>query len=97
MKAIQIFNAVALAAAAAFAATMGVVALIYAIYLEAEPRLHEEWPAVATTASVFFVLTLIAGLTFYAHRRDKGWRWPMEALLLSSIAGGAWVLYRTLV
>lgn len=97
MKAIQIFNAVALAAAAAFAATMGVVALLYAIYLDAAPRLREDWPAVATTASVFFILTLIAGLTFHAHRREKGWRWPMEAVLFSSIGAGAWVLYRTLV
>ena len=97
MKAIQIFNAVALAAAAAFAATMGVVALLYAIYLDTAPRLREDWPAVATTAGVFFVLTLIAGLTFHAHRRDKGWRWPMEAVLFASIGVGAWVLYRTLI
>ncbi|AXQ29029.1 hypothetical protein D0B54_10170 [Solimonas sp. K1W22B-7] len=97
MRAIQIFNAVALATAAAFAATMGAVAIMYAVYLDAEPRLREDWAAVMTTVIVFVVLMLLSGLAFHAHRRDKSWRWPAEALLLSGIAVGGGVLYRALV
>lgn len=97
MKGIQIFNAVVLATAAAFAATLGVVALLYAIYLDAVPRLREDWPQVITTASVFGVLLLLSGVTFHAQRRDKSWRWPMQAVLLAGIAAGGWVLYRTLI
>lgn len=97
MKGIQIFNAVAMAAAASFAATIGVVTLLYAVYLDSEPRLREDWPLVLTTFLVFCVLLLVSALTFYAHRREKPWRWPMEAVLLLSIAGGGGVLYRALI
>lgn len=97
MKGIQIFNAVAMATAASFAATIGVVTLLYAVYLDAEPRLREDWPLVLTTFLVFCVLLLLSALTFYAHRREKTWRWPMEAVLFLGIAGGGGILYRALL
>lgn len=97
MKAIQIFNAVALATAAAFVSTLGVVTLIYAIYLDAEPRLREDWPQVLISTSVFVVLMLLAGVTFHGQRREKSWRWPMQGVLFAGIGFGGWLLYRALL
>ena len=97
MKGIQIFNAVAMAAAASFASTIGVVTLLYAIYLDSVPRLREDWPLVVTTFLVFCVLFLLSVLAFHAHRREKAWRWPAEAVLLLGIFFGGGILYRALL
>ncbi|HSW15081.1 MAG TPA: hypothetical protein VLI06_19695 [Solimonas sp.] len=96
MRAIQVFNAVALAAAAAFLSCLGVVTLIYAIYLDTEPRLREDWPTVVTVTSVFAVLSLLAGLAFWGQRRELPWRWPAQALLFAGLAAGGLVLVRSL-
>lgn len=97
MKALQIFNAVAMATAAAFASCLGVVTLMYAVYLDAEPRLREDWPQLVTVTAVFAALLLLAGLAFQGQRRGRPWRWPAQALLFAGIGVGAWVLKRTLL
>lgn len=97
MKSLQIFNAVMLALAAAFAVTMGVVALIYAVYLGSEPRLQEDWPAVLAVTEVFGALTVMAALTFHAQRRSKSWRWIAQGMMVASFAAGGWILYQVLV
>jgi hypothetical protein len=97
MKSLQIFNAVMLAAAAAFAVTMGVVALIYGVYLDTEPRIRQEWPTVLAVTEVFFMLSAVAGLAFHAQRRRKPWRWPAQLLMLGGFGVGGWILYRLLI
>lgn len=89
MKAVQIFNAVALALCATFAITLGVVALIYAIYLDASPRMRAEWPAVATVTGVFWMLSVITAIAFFAQRRAWAWRWPAQALSIAALVAGA--------
>lgn len=97
MKSLQIFNGVMLAVAAAFAVTMGVVALIYGVYVGSEPRLREDWPAVLAVTGIFFVLTVIAGLAFHAQRKAWSGRWIAQAVMLAGFVAGGWMLYRVLV
>ena len=89
MKALQIFNAVALALSLTFAVTLGVVALIYAIYLDASPRMRAEWPTVALVTGVFWALSAITGLTFWAQRRVLAWRWLAQAASVTSSSAAA--------
>lgn len=89
MKALQIFNAVALALCATFAVTLGVVALIYAVYLDVSPRMRAEWPTVATVTAVFWLLSAFTALAFVAQRRAWGWRWPVQGVSVAALVAGA--------
>jgi hypothetical protein len=96
MKALQIFNAVMLALCVTFALTLGVVALIYAIYLDASPRMRAEWPTVAAVTAVFWGLSVFTGLSFWAQRRKLAWRWPAQVASVGALAVGALLLMNVL-
>lgn len=96
MKALQVFNAVALALCVTFALTLGVVALIYAIYLDTSPRMRAEWPTVALVTGVFWVLSLFTGAAFWAQRRALAWRWPAQLLSAGALLLGAFTLMNVL-
>lgn len=96
MKPIQYFNAIALAISSSFGVTLGVVTLIYAIYLNREPRLQEDWPLLVAVTGTFITLMLMSGLTFWAQRRDKAWRWIAQAVLFAAVGIGSWTMYRAL-
>lgn len=96
MKPIQYFNAVALALSSAFGVTLGVVTLLYAVYLNREPRLQEDWPLLIGVTGTFVALMAMSALAFWAQRRDKAWRWIAQALLFAAIAVGSGTMYRAL-
>ncbi len=96
MKGLQILNAVVLALCLTLALTLGVVALIYAVHLDTSPRLQAEWPTVARVTSVFWVLSIITGLTFWAQHRRLSWRWPAQISSAVALAMGAFALMRVL-
>jgi len=96
MKPIQYFNAVALAISSSFGVTLGVVTLIYAIYLNREPRLQEDWPLLVAVTGTFVALMAMSALAFWAQRRDKVWRWIVQSLLFAAIAVGGGTMYRAL-
>lgn len=96
MKALQIFNAVALALCVTFAATLGVVALIYLIYLDASPRMRAEWPTVAVVTGVFWALSVVTGLALWAQRRALAWRWPAQIVSVGALVAGAFTLMNVL-
>lgn len=96
MKLLQIFNAVVLALTAIFAVTLGVVCLMYAVNLDTSPRMRAEWPTVAAVTSVFWVLSIFAGLALWAQRRRHGWRWIAQAISGIALIAGAVTLVRVL-
>ncbi len=96
MKALQIFNAVALVFSAAFFVTFGVVALMYGYHLDAAPRMRAEWPMVSRVTLIFAGLTLCAFLAFWSQRRRAAWRWPAQVVLPIALLTGAFMLTRLL-
>ena len=96
MKALQILNAVVFALCVTLAVTLGVVALIYAVHLESSPRLQAEWPTVARVTTVFWVLSGVTGLAFWAQHRRLAWRWPAQASSVVALMLGAFALLRVL-
>jgi heme/copper-type cytochrome/quinol oxidase subunit 4 len=96
MKALQIVNAVVLALCVTLAVTLGVVALIYVVHLESSPRLQAEWPTVARVTAVFWALSLVTGLSFWAQHRRLAWRWPAQASSVVALLLGAFALLRVL-
>lgn len=96
MKALQIFNAIVLALTATFALTLGVVTLMYAVNLDASPRMRAEWPAVAGATTVFWVLGAFAGATFWAQRHRYWWRWIAQGSSALVLGLGATLLLRIL-
>jgi hypothetical protein len=96
MRALQILNAVVLALCTTLAVTLGVVALIYVVHIDSSPRLQAEWPTVARVTAVFWVLSIVAGLTFWAQHRRLAWRWPAQAASVLALVLGAFALLRVL-
>lgn len=96
MKLLQLFNAVAFALTATFAVILGVVSLMYAINLDASPRMRAEWPEVAQVTAVFWILAILAGSAWWAQRRRVRWRWLAEAASVAGLVAGGLTLLRVL-
>lgn len=74
MKYLQILNAVFAALGATFMVTLGVVAIMYAFYLDAYPRLRGDFEVVLQLTAIFAIAFAVSGLTTLAvHRRWRGW------------------------
>ena len=76
---------------------LGVVCLIYAVYLDSAPQLREEWPLLLRSTVLFCLLAAVAGLAFRGLLRSTRWRWYAQALLaLTTLSVGA-ALWRQLI
>lgn len=74
MKYVQILNAVFAALGATLMLTLGVVAVMYAFYLDAHPRMRGDFAVVLQLAVIFAVAFAISGMTTLAvHRRWRSW------------------------
>lgn len=54
---------------------MGVVLLMYTLYLDAEPRLARDMPFLLTISGWFTAGAISFGLGSWAYWRDRPWRW----------------------
>lgn len=88
MNALHIFNAVLLALSATFAVTLSVVCLLYALNLDASPRMPVELAGLAKVTAVFWVQTLVGLPTFIGQRRQRSWRWVAQAIFVAALAIG---------
>lgn len=95
-KGLQIVNASILALNVTFALTLGVVTLIYSFYLDAAPRIREEWSMVGLMTAIFTVLSLTSYAGFFGLWRQKSWRWPAQGLMWASLLLGGALLLRIL-
>ena len=96
MTGLQWTNAVVLAAAVTMATMMGVVCLLYGLYLDEAPQLREGWPLLTRTALTFTVIAAVSALAFFGVLRNKAWRWYGEAALALTLAGACWQLWLSL-
>jgi Ca2+/Na+ antiporter len=86
MKHLQILNAVLLAVGAAIGLVLGVVCLIYTVYLDSAPRLRAEMPLLLAFTAAFATLMLAAALAFFGHRRRWHARWLLQCLPVLPLA-----------
>ena len=87
MKHLQIFNAVLLATGAALGLVLAVVCLIYSFYLDGEPRLQADMPALLSLTGGFTGLAVTAALAFRGHQQQWTWRWLAQASPLIPVLG----------
>lgn len=78
------------------AITLGVVCLIYMVYLDTAPKLREEWPVLIWSTLMFSALAAVAGVAFQGLRADTRWKWFAQAFLLVALVSIGWVLQRML-
>ena len=69
---VQVFMA---ALSGVMALIMGVVLLMYAVYLDAEPRLARDLPFLLFMGGWFTAGAISFGLGSWAYWRDRPWRW----------------------
>lgn len=67
---------------ATMALTLGVVCLMYQIYMDSSPELREQWPALVRSVGLFALLALIGAAAVVPLWRKNRWLWPTQALLL---------------
>lgn len=89
MKALILLNGVLLALAASLALTMLAVCIIYAVHLDAAPRMRSQWYVILKVTLVLVVLTATSAAAFWSQRRRLSWRWPAESVLLLALIGSA--------
>ena len=61
---------------------LAVVCLLYAIYIDASPKMREEWPTLLIATGMFGTLTVAAGGAFVGLRKQARWLWPAQAVLI---------------
>lgn len=66
---------------ATMALIMGVVCLLYYIYLDSAPALREQLPLLTNLVALFTVLGILGFTAFIPLRRQNRWMWPTQALL----------------
>lgn len=71
---------------------LAVVCLLYLIYLDATPKMREEWPTLLAATGLFALLALCAAAAWYALRRNAAWRWPAQGVLVAYTVATALVL-----
>ncbi|HEY9544778.1 MAG TPA: hypothetical protein VIR56_02155 [Solimonas sp.] len=96
MKALNLFNVLLLALAGSFALTLGAVSIIYAVHLDAAPRMRSQWYVVLKVTLVFMVLTAASAATVWSQWRRLSWRWPAQSALLLTLAGSTAMLLQIL-
>ena len=87
MKQLQIFNIVLLAAGITMGVILAVMLLIYSFYLDSEPRLRSDMPALLVLTLCFSALALAGGLSFLGHQRQWPARWLTQAAPALPLAG----------
>jgi hypothetical protein len=69
-----------------FGATMslciGVVCLLYVIYIDSSPEIRGELPLLEKMVGLFLILFLLGGSAVIPLWRKNRWLWPTQALLL---------------
>lgn len=96
MTGLQWTNAVVLAIAVTMAVMMGVVCLLYGVYLNEAPQLLEQWPLLTQSTALFVVLAVVAAVAFHGLRRETSWRWLGQAALMLTMATTMGLLWRLL-
>jgi hypothetical protein len=96
MTGLHWLNAVVLAIAVTMAVMMGVVTLLYGLYLDEAPRLRDQWPLLTQSAALFTLLALVAGAAFYGARNERPWRWHAQGVLALLVAGSIYLLWQSL-
>ena len=87
MKYLRGLDFVLAAFGATMALTLGVVCLMYGVYLDESPRMREEFPALVKVTLMFAVLAVAALLAWLALRRGSRWQWPAQGMLAAVIGG----------
>ena len=72
---------------ATMAITLGVVCLMYGVYLDQSPQMREEFPALVKVTLLFTALGVAATIAWLALRGESRWRWTAQGMLVAVIAG----------
>lgn len=67
---------------ASIALCLGVVCIQFVVYMDTEPRLHNDWPKLVTATTLFAILAFVGAAAFWTLHRRSRWRWPAQGLLL---------------
>jgi hypothetical protein len=76
-------------AAAITFALLGVL-IVFALLGSEYPRLATEFPTLVSSLGMFAALTAAAGLSFYGHLRERGWRLAATGALFVGLALIGW-------
>lgn len=87
MKYLQILNAVFAALGATMLVTLGVVWILYAVYVGDAPQLRGQMQGLVPLIAWFTALALAAGAAFASHRRRWALRWIAQVAPLLPLAG----------
>lgn len=63
--------------------TLGVVSLMYWVYIDAAPEIRGQMPGLINMVLLFLGLAAIGFAAFIPLRRANRWLWPTQALLLA--------------
>ena len=87
MKYLQIINAVFAALGTTMLVTLGVVWILYAVYVGDAPQLRGEMQGLVPLIAWFAGLALAAGAAFLSQRRVWAMRWIVQLTPLLPLAG----------
>ena len=76
---------------------LAVVCLLYAIYLDASPKMREELPTLVAATGLFGLLALLSAGAFWGLQRAAAWRWAAQCAMWTAVVVSVFVMQRALL
>lgn len=92
MKLLRLYNIALTLIGATMALLLAVVCLLYAVHIDASPKMREEWPALVAATLMFGALALASAVAWQGLRKNAAWQWPAQAVLLAVLGFIGWTV-----
>lgn len=90
MQPLTIITGIVLGSAASISLGLCVVLIIFLILGDEYPRLAAEFRPLLGSLTLFFAMTAVAAVSFYALLKKVWWRWPTQLLLWVDVLTTGW-------
>jgi hypothetical protein len=90
MRPLHAITGVVLGSCLSIAVSLAAVLLIFLILGDDYPRLGYEFRGLVTSFSIFLIMTLISGMSFYSLIKEMRTRYLAQAAMWLGLAGVGW-------
>jgi len=90
MRPLMVINGILLGSCLSIAVSLGLVLIVFLVIGEDYPRVQHEFRPLASSLSIFVVMTIISAGSFYTLAKDHRWRWAAQVLMWLGLAATGW-------
>ena len=90
MRPLMVINGILLGSCLSIAVSLGLVLIVFLVIGDEYPRVQYEFRPLASSLSIFFVMTIISAGSFYLLAHEHRLRWAAQALMWAGLGATGW-------